>query len=74
MYAYPDDLVPMALDHGTQRDEGYELVTEVVSGISSAELDAMVTDGLGQHEAARRAAERAKDEREYTRLRKKLWG
>ena len=72
MYRYPEGLVQLALDHGTQKDEGYELVTEKVSAITSDELDAMVTDGLGQHMAARLAAGRAEDEREYARLAAKL--
>jgi hypothetical protein len=72
MYHYPEELVQLALDRGTQRDEGYELVTETVSGISSDELDAMVTTELRKHEGARLAADRAADEAEYERLRAKL--
>jgi hypothetical protein len=72
LYEYPADLVPLARDHGTQRDELYELVTEAVSGISSARLDTLVKVGWMRDKAARLAAERAEDEREYERLRKKL--
>lgn len=72
MYAYPEDLMPLARDHDTQHDEGYELVTETVSPITPIELDAMVTEGLALDKAARLAVERADDEREYERLRKKL--
>lgn len=72
MYPYPEELVQLARDHGTQRDEGYELVTETVHSISSAALDAMVMEGLGRHKAARLAAERQADEAEYERLRFKL--
>jgi hypothetical protein len=71
-YAYPDDLVTMALDHGTQRDEWYELVNETVTPIISIELDVLVATGLHKHEAAKKAAERADDEREYARLAEKL--
>lgn len=72
LYLFPGELVQLALDHGTQQDEGYELVTETVSGISSARLDTLVTVGLMRHKVAREAAERAEDEREYERLRAKL--
>lgn len=72
MYPYPEELVQLALDHVTQQDEGYELVIETVSGISSAELNAMVATGLRRHETARLAAERADDEHEYARLAEKL--
>ena len=72
MYIFPDDLVPMALDHGTQRDEVYELVTETVSSISSARLKTLVKVGLIRDKAAREATDRAEDEREYARLTAKL--
>ena len=72
MYLYPEELVRLARDHGTQLDEGYELVTETVSGISSTALDAMVTEGLTADRVIRQAAERAEDEREYARLAEKL--
>jgi hypothetical protein len=71
-YLFPGELVQLALDHGTQQDEGYELVTEMVSGISSARLDTLVTVGRMRDKAAKLAAERAADEAEYARLRKKL--
>jgi pyrroline-5-carboxylate reductase len=72
VYLFPEELVQLALDHGTQQDEGYELVTETVSGISSARLDTLITVGLMRHRVAREAADRAADEAEYERLRKKL--
>jgi hypothetical protein len=71
-YLFPGELVQLALDHGTQQDEGYELVTETVSGISSARLDTLVTVGLIRDKAAREATDRAADEAEYARLRAKL--
>lgn len=61
VYAYPEGLAQLAIDRGTRRDEDYELVTETVSSISSAELDTMVTDGLGQHEGVRLAEKLGKE-------------